>query len=111
MVFKACFHTYCLSLFLICVFVCRQGEGRPIWALFGRLSEHNETALFREKFLDWAERKPMKDEPVVGEVKVRVSTHAVTPPHICAMEHRTPACGTPLMTQIIITLIFAQHFI
>uniref|UniRef100_A0A3Q3EP59 Supervillin d n=1 Tax=Labrus bergylta TaxID=56723 RepID=A0A3Q3EP59_9LABR len=35
----------------------QQGEGRPSWTLFGRLSEHNETALFREKFLDWAERK------------------------------------------------------
>ncbi|XP_073684275.1 supervillin isoform X2 [Garra rufa] len=47
----------------------KQGEGRPSWALFGRLSEHNETALFKEKFLDWAERKPPKDEPVVEELK------------------------------------------
>ena len=57
----------------MCVCVCvmpRQGKGRPSWSLFGRLSEHNETALFREKFLDWAERK--KEEPAAAEeVKVR----------------------------------------
>lgn len=47
----------------------RQGDGRPSWTLFGRLSEHNETSLFKEKFLDWAERK--KEEAVqADEVKV-----------------------------------------
>lgn len=49
--------------------VSRQAEGRPSWTLFGRLSEHNETALFKEKFLDWAERK--KEESSESEdVKV-----------------------------------------
>lgn len=57
-----------LCLCVFCV-ISRQGEGRPSWTLFGRLSEHNETALFREKFLDWAERK--KEEAAQAEeVKV-----------------------------------------
>ncbi|XP_037547361.1 supervillin [Nematolebias whitei] len=48
--------------------VPQQGEGRPSWTLFGRLSEHNETSLFREKFLDWAERK--KEETAqIEEIK------------------------------------------
>lgn len=47
----------------------RKGEGRPSWTLFGRLSEHNETSLFREKFLDWAERKK-EEVSQAEEIKV-----------------------------------------
>ncbi|XP_076154122.1 supervillin [Alosa pseudoharengus] len=50
-----------------------QGEGRPSWCLLGRLSEHNETALFREKFLDWSERKSL--ETPVEEVKLKTPVH------------------------------------
>ncbi|XP_029485522.1 supervillin isoform X2 [Oncorhynchus nerka] len=56
--------------------VPEQGEGRPSWALFGRLSEHNETALFREKFLDWAERK---EESAMDEAKSPVHSTLRSP--------------------------------
>ncbi|KAG7281599.1 hypothetical protein CRUP_033709, partial [Coryphaenoides rupestris] len=35
----------------------KKGQGRPDWAVFGRLTQHNETTLFKEKFLDWSEKR------------------------------------------------------
>ena len=62
----------------------RKGQGRPDWAVFGRLTQHNETTLFKEKFLDWSEKRkfssPTRNGSVpAGDHHVRLSRTPLSP--------------------------------
>ncbi|KAJ3611181.1 hypothetical protein NHX12_021197, partial [Muraenolepis orangiensis] len=46
----------------------KKGQGRPDWAVFGRLTQHNETTLFKEKFLDWSESRKLASPTKNGTV-------------------------------------------
>uniref|UniRef100_A0A8C4Z908 HP domain-containing protein n=1 Tax=Gadus morhua TaxID=8049 RepID=A0A8C4Z908_GADMO len=46
----------------------KKGQGRPDWAVFGRLTQHNETTLFKEKFLDWSEKRKFSSPTRNGSV-------------------------------------------
>ncbi|XP_062422328.1 supervillin isoform X3 [Pungitius pungitius] len=69
----------------------QRGQGRPSWALFSCVSEHNETTLFREKFLDWTSGKGGTLEAAAVS-KDEQPVPVLTPPSGCPAPDVLGAC-------------------
>lgn len=72
----------------------RKGQGRPDWAIFGRLTEHNETILFKEKFLDWTELKRPNEKNASELAQQKEDPQAEAKPYDVARMVQVPQTTT-----------------